>query len=151
VYSLISQTVGGAKVSKVDVPPPPANIFVVHTEDRVFEIPLDKVRKFIMPSCNACFDMTNEFSDISVGAVEGEKGWNTVIVRTKTGQELLQAAQDAGLLDVKPLEPERLNHLCEASLTRKRRVLTEKDPDKVSYLLITDEEKSRILGKQEAH
>lgn len=151
VYSLISETVGGAKVLKVDVPPPPANIFVVHTEDKVFEIPLDKVRKFIMPSCNVCFDMTNEFSDISVGAVEGEKGWNTVIVRTKTGQELLQAANDAGLLELKPLEPERLSHLCEASLMRKRRVLMEKDSDKVGYLLTTDEDKSRIIGEQEIH
>lgn len=151
VYSLISETAGRAKVMKVDVPPPPANIFVVHTEDRVFEIPLDRVRRFIMPSCNVCFDMTNEFSDISVGAVEGEKNWNTVIVRTKIGQELLQVARDAGVLEVKPLERERLKHLCEASLMRKRRVLTEKDSDKVGYLLTLDEDKSRIIGEQEIH
>lgn len=150
-YSLIGQTVGGSRVLKVDVPPPPANIFVVHTEDKVFEIPLGKVREFIMPSCNVCFDMTNEFSDISVGAVEGEEGWNTVIVRTKPGQDLLQAAQDVGILEVKPLERERLNHLCEASLIRKRRVLTEKDPDRVGYLLTTDEDKSRIIGEEEVH
>jgi coenzyme F420 hydrogenase subunit beta len=151
VYSLISETVGRAKVVKVDVPPPPANIFVVYTEDRVFEIPLDRVRRFIMPSCNVCFDMTNEFSDISVGAVEGEKNWNTVIVRTKIGQELLQVAHDAGVLEVNPLERERLKHLCEVSLMRKRRVLTEKDSDKVGYLLTLDEDKSRIIGEQEIH
>jgi hypothetical protein len=56
-----------------------------------------------------------------------------------------------GILEVKPLEPERLSHLCEASLKRKRRVLTEKDSDKVGYLLTLHEDRSRIIGEQEIH
>jgi len=145
-YSYIRDLVGPAKVIKLDVPPPPANIFVIQTESKRIEVPLDEVRKFIMPACNVCFDMTNEFADISVGTVEGEEDWNTVIVRTKEGEKILQAAIDAGVIETKPLEKKRLNHLCEASLTRKRRVLTETEAEKMAYLTIREEDKSKIVS-----
>lgn len=115
-YNYLKSLVGSANVEKLDVPPPPAKIFVVQTKAKKFEIPLDEVRKFILPSCNICFDMTNEFADISVGTFEGEGDWNTVIVRTKKGKKLLQNAIGAGIIETESLEKERFNHLCEASL-----------------------------------
>lgn len=46
--------------------------------------------------CLACPDLTNEFSDISVGDAWdkdlGEKGWSSIIVRTASGDELLKGA-----------------------------------------------------------
>ena len=145
-YGYIKDLVGSAKVIKLDVPPPPANIFVMQTDAKRIEVPLDEVRKFIMPACNVCFDMTNEFADISVGTVEGEEDWNTVIVRTKEGEKILQAAVDAGVIETKPLEKERFDHLCEASLTRKKRVLTETEAEKTAYLTIREEDKSKIVS-----
>ena len=145
-YSYIRNLVGPAKVVKLDVPPPPATVFVIQTEAKKIEVPLDKVRKFIMPACNVCFDMTNEFADISVGAVEGEEDWNTVIVRTKEGKKILQGAIDAGVIEIRPLEKERLDHLCEASLTRKRRVLTETEAEITAYLTIREEDKLKIIS-----
>jgi coenzyme F420-reducing hydrogenase beta subunit len=50
--------------------------------------------------------MTAEFSDLSVGAVEGIPGWNTVIVRTAKGQELLEGARKAGM------SADRMIHEC---------------------------------------
>jgi len=146
ISSYLRDLVGSAKVVKLDVPPPPANIVVIQTEAERIEVPLDKVRKFIMPACNVCFDMTNEFADISVGTVEGEEDWNTVIVRTKEGENLLQGAIDTGVIETKPLEKERFNHLCEASLTRKRRVLTETEAEKRAYLTIREEDKTKIVS-----
>jgi len=145
-YNYIKDLVGPANAIKLDVPPPPANIFVIQTEAKRIEVPLDEVRKFILPSCNICFDMTNEFADISVGTVEGEEGWNTVIVRTEKGEKLLQNAIDAGIIETKPLEKERFNHLCEASLTRKRRVLTEMEAQKMAYLTIREEDRLKIIS-----
>jgi coenzyme F420 hydrogenase subunit beta len=145
-YGYIRDLVGSAKVMKIDVPPPPANIFVIQTEAKRIEVPLDEVRKFIMPACNVCFDMTNELADISVGTVEGEEDWNTVIVRTKKGEKILQGAIDAGIIETNPLEKDRLKHLCEASLTRKRRVLTETEPEEIAYLTIREEDKSKIIS-----
>ncbi len=145
VYGFIRDTVGKARLLRLDVPPPPANIFVIQTEDKRLEIPLDDVRKFIMPSCDACFDMTNEFADISVGTVEGQEGWNTVIVRTKQGEKILKNAMNSEILETMLLEKERLAHLCEASLIRKRKTLTATDPDRVAYLIMKDEDRSKII------
>lgn len=145
-YNYIKDLIGSANVVKLDVPPPPANIFVIQTGEERIEVPLDEVRKFILPSCNICFDMTNEFADISVGTVEGEEDWNTVITRTKKGEKLLQNAIDAGIIETEPLEKERLNHLCESSLTRKRRVLTEMEAQKMAYLTIREEDRLKITS-----
>lgn len=144
-YGFIRDTIGKARLLKLDVPPPPANIFIIQTEERRFEIPLNEVRKFIMPSCNVCFDMTNEFADISVGTVEGQEKWNTVIVRTKEGERILHNAMNSEILETRSLEKERFAHLCEASMIRKRKVLTATEPDKVAYLIIKDEDKSTII------
>ena len=92
------------------------------------------------------FDMTNEFADISVGTVEGEEDWNTLIVRTKKGKKLLQNAIRAGIVETKPLEKERFNHLCEASLTRKRRVIKEMEAQKTAYLTIREEDRQKIIS-----
>ena len=145
-HSHIKKLVGPEKVIKLDVPPPPAEVFVIQTESKTIEVPLDEVRRFIMPACNVCFDMTNEFADISIGTVEGEKDWNTVIVRTKKGQRILQSAVDAEVIETKSLEKERLDHLCEASLTRKRRVLTETEAEKRGYQIVMEEDRSKIVS-----
>ncbi len=145
-HKYIRNLIGPAKVTKLDVPPPPANVFVIQTEAKRIEVPLDTIKKFIMPTCNVCFDMTSEFADISVGTVEGEEDWNTLIVRTKEGERILQGAIDAGVIETEPLEKERLNHLCESSLTRKRRVLTETEAEKTAYLILGEEDKSKMLS-----
>jgi coenzyme F420 hydrogenase subunit beta len=137
--------VGSSKILKLDIPPPPANVFIVQTEREKHQFPLDDLRRFIMPSCNVCFDMTNEFADISVGMVEGEEGWNTVIVRTDEGEKILQKAINDEIIETRPLEKERLDHLREASLTRKKRVLTEMPPEEVAYLLLNEEDKMKII------
>ncbi|RZN66181.1 MAG: hypothetical protein EF807_08730 [Candidatus Methanolliviera hydrocarbonicum] len=145
-YEYIRSLVGSANILKTDIPPPPANIFVIQTDERRVEVPLDEIRKFIMPSCAVCFDMTNEFSDISVGTVEGEEDWNTVIVRTRNGERFLKSAKEAAIIETKPLEKEKFNHLCEASLNRKKRALKEIDGRKITYLTIRDEERSKIIS-----
>ncbi|MEM3730952.1 MAG: Coenzyme F420 hydrogenase/dehydrogenase, beta subunit C-terminal domain [Candidatus Bathyarchaeia archaeon] len=143
----ILEKIGSPRILKVDVPPPPANIFVVQTEKGKCEISLDEIRRFIMPSCNVCFDMTNEFADISVGTVEGEEDWNTVIVRTTVGEKLFKKAVEAGEIEIGQLEKERLNHLYEASLNRKRRTLKEIESKGTPYLTISEEDKAAILSQ----
>jgi hypothetical protein len=49
------------------------------------------------------------------------------------------------ILETRSLEKERFAHLCEASMIRKRKVLTATEPDKVAYLIIKDEDKSTII------
>jgi len=144
VYNFIKSLTGSANVVKLDVPPPPANTFIIETEKKKVEIPLDEIRKFILPSCNVCFDMTSEFADISVGTVEGEEGWNTVIVRTSLGKKFFRKAKEAGIIEVAPIEKERFDHLREASLNKKRRALKEMESQKTSYLIQEEEDISKL-------
>lgn len=145
VYSFIKSVTGSANVVKLDVPPPPANTFIIETEKNKIEVPLDEIRKFILPSCNVCFDMTSEFADISIGTVEGEEDWNTVILRTTLGKRIFQKAKKAGIIEVAPLEKERFDHLRSSSLNKKRRALKEMESLKTSYLILGEEDRSRLV------
>ena len=114
-----------SSVTKFDIPPPPANRFDVYTPSGKVSLPLEQVREFTMPTCAYCLDMTSEFADVSVGSVEGIEGWNTVIVRTDTGAELVEIAKKKGKLETDTLPAENLAHLKEAALIKKKRSLSE--------------------------
>ncbi len=120
--SFIGLRIGNKEIRKFDVPPPPANEFTVETEDGVSTIPLDELRPLIQSACQDCPDMTSEFADLSVGMYEGRSGWNTLFIRSKTGADLVQAAQQAGVLETEPFPPENLAHLRQASINKKERV-----------------------------
>ncbi len=119
----LTDKAGGAKIKKVDIPPPPASKFEIFTTSECISIPLDQIRKFIMPSCSYCLDMTAEFADISVGTVEGITGWNTVIIRSQKGLELFEAAVAKGSIETENLPKEKLNHLKQAAALKKKRAL----------------------------
>ena len=110
-------------IRRTDIPPPPASVFYVYTADRCLSIPLDDVRPFIPAACALCWDMTSEMTDISIGAAEGIEGWNTVIIRTKRGQELIRTAVLEGLLETGELPKANFDHLMESARLKKRRAL----------------------------
>ena len=94
--------------------------------------------------------MTAELSDISVGTVEGKEGWNTVIVRTAMGEDLLRRAKKAGVIETRPLPKNNLNHLKEASLLKKRRALdalNEKGGIEKGYFTLSANLIKRILSE----
>jgi coenzyme F420 hydrogenase subunit beta len=107
---LAAEGVGGP-VKKYDIPPPPAEVFLVETASDSKEIPLAKVREKTLPGCALCPDMTAELADLSVGAVEGRPGWNTLIVRTPLGQSLVDEAAKQGLLTLEEPAQESIEHL----------------------------------------
>ncbi|MDO9210139.1 MAG: Coenzyme F420 hydrogenase/dehydrogenase, beta subunit C-terminal domain [Deltaproteobacteria bacterium] len=111
------------QISKMDIPPPPANVFQIELPDGLKSISLDRIRQFTRPTCTVCLDLTAEFTDLSVGAVEGISGWNTVIVRTPQGQELMEEARRARVLEVAELPKANFDHLQKAALLKKRRAL----------------------------
>lgn len=110
-------------VEAMDISPPPERILRVRTSAGTMEIPVDEIRPFIQPACALCADMTSELADLSVGTVEGEPGWNTLILRTRAGESLLEKALAKQLLEVKPLPPRYVEHLVQASMLKKRRAL----------------------------
>jgi coenzyme F420 hydrogenase subunit beta len=137
-------------IRRTDIPPPPASVFQVYTADRCLSIPLDEVRPFIPDACAVCWDMTSEMTDVSVGAAEGMEGWNTVIIRTEKGQELIRTAVSKGLLETGELPKANLDHLTDSARLKKRRALRkliQKSGKKgdLLYLKLKPETVQRIL------
>ncbi len=113
------------KIQKFDIPPPPANRFDMYMGKEIRSFSLDEVRKHRMQTCAYCLDMTAEFTDVSVGSVEGVEGWNTVIVRTQGGADIIAAAKKKGKLEIKELPAQSLKHLKEAAVQKKTRAMKE--------------------------
>ncbi len=112
-----------AQVVRMDIPPPPADTMVVETVGGRLEVPLREIKPLIPETCFICPDMTSELADVSVGMFEGRAGWNTLIIRTRTGAEVVAQAEGEGFLEIDPLPGERLEHLCLAAAEKKRRAL----------------------------
>ena len=140
-----------AGITKVDIPPPPAEVFEVYTDSSCVPIPLDEVRRFVRPSCGLCTDLTAELADVSVGSAEGADGWNTLIVRSEAGKELVAAAVAGGAIETAALPEEKLEHMKEAALLKKKRALRNivdrtGSTEDLLYLKLGDEILERLLA-----
>lgn len=110
----------GEKILSIAIP---QHGFEVTTDKGVRKVPFAEVRQFVRSGCNYCLDMTSELADISVGAFEAEKGWNTIIIRTPKGQDLFAKALAKGYLIYEEYPEDELKRLKEASLGKKVRGL----------------------------
>lgn len=122
VYNWLADQLEGAKITKMDIPP---GKLLLETDRGSRSFELDKIRPLIRPACQECWDNTSELADVSVGAVEGDSRWNTVIVRTSRGERIFKESAAAGVLEVEELEPEALAHLRQSLYSRKKRLLAE--------------------------
>ncbi len=121
----LTRMVVTSRIRRMDIPPPPAGVMSVETGTSALDISLDDLRAFVRPACSVCYDLTAEFADISVGMVEGKADWNTLIVRTSAGAELVRGAEGKGIIETRPVDESNLEHLKEASLQKKRRAVAE--------------------------
>jgi coenzyme F420 hydrogenase subunit beta len=120
---LLTECIGDACIQGMDMPPPPSEIMVVDTADGRVEIPLERIRTLVPKGCHVCPDMTSEWGDVSVGVLEGKPDWNTLIIRTQTGDQLVKDACNQGYLKTKPLPAENFKQLCMAAADKKKRAL----------------------------
>jgi len=151
LMAFLNERVDDRPIKKLNITPPPERILEVTSGGTLYRIPVDDIRSFIRPSCRVCLDMTAELSDISVGTVEGKEGWNTVIVRTAKGENLLKRAKNAGVIETRPLPKDNLSHLKEASLLKKRRgldALKEKGGIEKAYFTLSANLIKRIISEE---
>jgi coenzyme F420 hydrogenase subunit beta len=119
----LSEIVPIDTIRKIDIPPPPAEVLEIFTDDEKFEVPLAEVREKVANSCGYCPDMTAEFSDLSVGVFEGQNDLNTLIIRTDAGAELVAEAEKDGYLILGEMPRENLDHLTGAAENKKKNAL----------------------------
>jgi len=122
---LLKEKTGGRSIEGLDIPPSQYHIMEVTTQNGTIQISLDEVMPTVKKACQYCFDMTAEFSDISVGAGRSPEGWqaarswNQVIVRSQIGQDLIELARSRGLLEFRDVPEGNLERLKKASMNKK--------------------------------
>ena len=158
--SLLRRKLGEDSIRGLDIPPSKHHSMEVHTGKGIIEISLDEVMPAVRKACHYCFDMTAEFSDISVGSArcpegwEVARGWNQVIVRTRTGHELLELARSRRVLEFRDMPEGNLARLKRASMNKKRAAvknLADKsgNPKDLLYLDWNDPVLRTLTGKAE--
>ncbi len=152
--ALLSERLDAGGIRKMDMPPPPSELLVIDTGQGKVEIPLDEIRPLVPTGCQICPDMTSEWADVSVGVLEGRPDWNTLIIRTDKGRELIEGATKKGLLVTEPIPEKNLSALRTASMNKKkralaqardRRVLNRNEDGNRSALRIANETLEKIL------
>jgi coenzyme F420 hydrogenase subunit beta len=127
MVAYLSEHLELSEITGMDIPPPPAGLLVVKTKRAEHRFPLEEIRPLIPETCSVCPDMTSEWSDVSVGMYEGRPGWNTLLVRSNTGAEIVDGAVAEGWLVVENFPEDREKALSEASLAKKVRSLRNAD------------------------
>lgn len=151
----LSERMDIAGITGMDIPPPPAEVLVVKTRDGEQSFSLKEIRRLIPHTCFICPDMTAEWSDVSVGMYEGRPGWNTLIIRTQFGSELVDKAVADGWLVTEAFPEENEQALSRAALEKKVRsfrnaerhgLLRQDDEDCRPALRVPPEVLTRLLG-----
>ena len=123
LIDLLSEKLDISGIVGMDIPPPPANILVLDTASGRVEISLSEIKPLIPHTCFVCPDMTSELADVSVGMFEGRPGWNTLILRSAIGAELIEHARREGFIETEEFPVENLKHLSRAAADKKDRSL----------------------------
>jgi coenzyme F420 hydrogenase subunit beta len=132
LIAYLSERMDMAEITGMDIPPPPAEVLVVKSRDGVKQFALKEVRRLIPHTCFICPDMTAEWSDVSVGMYEGRPGWNTLVIRTQAGSDLVDSAVKDGWLAVEEFPEANEQALSLAALTKKKRSF--RNADRHGYL-----------------
>ncbi|MBW1712272.1 MAG: Coenzyme F420 hydrogenase/dehydrogenase, beta subunit C-terminal domain [Deltaproteobacteria bacterium] len=129
LLELVKAEFGPEELTGLDIPPSKYHCLEVSTSKSKRRISLDQVFPCVRESCQYCQDMTSEFSDISVGSArlpqgwEEARNWNQVLVRTETGQDLMDLARQSGRLEFGDMPQGNLDRLKKAAQAKKDRGL----------------------------
>lgn len=96
--------------------------FVAYLIDgNVFSIPIAETEPFTRKNCHICTDYTSDVSDISVGSVGSPQGYSTVLVRSRTGEQIIEDAIDKGYITAETMSEkgiELLERIANQKITR---------------------------------
>jgi coenzyme F420 hydrogenase subunit beta len=123
LIDLLTRRLNISDLRAMDIPPPPAGIMILETDDGRIEISLSEIKPLIPHTYYICPDMTAELADLSAGMFENRPGWNTLIVRSELGDEIVEQAREEGFIDTEDFPQEALKHLSQAAAEKKERAL----------------------------
>jgi len=86
-------------------------IFNLKSKDEPLKIEFHEMEDIMRNACRVCKNFSNHYADISFGGVGSPKGYTTVLIRTKTGEEVYKILSNKGYIN----QPEDLNNSTEKS------------------------------------
>jgi coenzyme F420 hydrogenase subunit beta len=89
-------------VTKINVK---GKVIVTLKDGRDINIPLKECRPFANEWCHHCPDFAAEHADLSCGGL-GMEGWTMILVRSEKGQDFLERAVAAGIVELRDAEEE---------------------------------------------
>lgn len=104
-------------VAKVNVK---GKVIVTLKDGTDINIPLRQARPYANEWCHHCPDFAAEHADLSCGGL-GMTGWTMILVRSDQGAAFLEAATDAGVLELRDAEEEPAALEVMDRLSRKQR------------------------------
>lgn len=116
-YLYTSHEIKASEIQRIDL----TKEYVIQTAKKTVKIPLSEIESHVLPGCRTCTDFTAELADISVGSAYPLKDWSTVIIRTRSGEDLFQNAVKEGVLKTRNMEKEHdtLTHTIEMALHKR--------------------------------
>ena len=78
--------------------------FWIDTVDGKQGLKIKETHGYEQAGCNICRDLVAKYADVSTGSIGSADGWSTVFPRTEGGNEVFQAAVEAGLIETKPMD-----------------------------------------------
>jgi coenzyme F420 hydrogenase subunit beta len=155
LIDLLSEKLDISSIVGMDIPPPPSKTMILDTQHGRMEISLSEIKPLIPHTCFICPDMTSELADVSVGMFEGRSGWNTLILRSDKGVELIERARKEGFIETDDFPNQNLKHLSKAAADKKdrslrtliRRELINNQGEKRAAVRIPQNVVARILNK----
>jgi len=89
-------------IAKINVK---GKVIVTLKDGRDIDIPLKECRPFANEWCHHCPDFAAEHADLSCGGL-GMEGWTMILVRSERGQDYLERAVAAGVIELRDADEE---------------------------------------------
>ncbi|UCH31611.1 MAG: Coenzyme F420 hydrogenase/dehydrogenase, beta subunit C-terminal domain [Candidatus Bathyarchaeota archaeon] len=73
---------------------------VLYAQDKeIIEYPIREFESLVSEGCKLCTNFTAELADISIGSLGSKIGYNTLIIRSEEGLELVEKAEDNNIIE----------------------------------------------------
>ncbi|MFX0124655.1 MAG: Coenzyme F420 hydrogenase/dehydrogenase, beta subunit C-terminal domain [Candidatus Hodarchaeota archaeon] len=85
------------EIKKMDINK--GKLIITVKDGTFFQYPIKDFNSIVPEACKLCINFTSELADISVGSVGAEDNWNTLIIRSDEGLEIVERAEDRGIIE----------------------------------------------------
>lgn len=117
--------ISAGDIARIEADYDNGNVAITLRNGSVREVPLIELREYTRKGCASCIDFASECADMAIGNVGAPHGYQTIIVRTLMGEELLSVAVNRGYLEIESaVDAGRIEDLVQAK--RRRSVARER-------------------------